>query len=110
VRVLSRALDALRQLGGLPYAPVRRDQYIVSLAIEDGTGRLVSPGIHPEIRRLCRDAAMSINRYPVKDPLAFASSEDEDDEDDDEPVVIEEGFEDDDDDDEQEVEEEPEPA
>ena len=34
-------------------------------------------GIHPEIRRLCRDAARAINRYPVKDPLPFDTDEEE---------------------------------
>jgi hypothetical protein len=38
-----------------------------------------SRGIHPEVRRLCRDAAKAINRYPVKDPLVFASDEDDED-------------------------------
>jgi hypothetical protein len=37
----------------------------------------VSRGIHPEVRRLCRDAAKAINRYPVKDPLVFAGDEDD---------------------------------
>jgi hypothetical protein len=37
----------------------------------------VSPGIHPEVRRLCRDAARAINRYPVKDPLPFDTDDDE---------------------------------
>jgi hypothetical protein len=36
-----------------------------------------SRGIHPEVRRLCRDAAKAINRYPVKDPLVFASDEED---------------------------------
>ena len=60
-RTLSRALDGLRQLGNLPYSPVRK---------MDGIP-LTSPGIHPEVRRLCRDAARFLNRYPVKDPLAL---------------------------------------
>ena len=61
-RTLHRALDALRQFGNLPYAPVR------------ATGQLPqteSFGIHPEIRKLCRSAAAAIDRYPVKDPLPF---------------------------------------
>jgi hypothetical protein len=41
------------------------------------TVETMSRGIHPEVRRLCRDAAKAINRYPVKDPLVFASDEDE---------------------------------
>lgn len=52
---------------------------------------MVSRGIHPEVRRLCRDAARAISRYPVKDPLAFASVGEDDDDDDDE----EEDFDDD---------------
>jgi hypothetical protein len=60
-RILSRALDGLRQLGNLPYSPVRRVEGIP----------LGSTGIHPEVRRLCRDAAKCVNRYPVKDPLAL---------------------------------------
>ena len=40
------ALDALRQLGKLPFIPAR------SL---DGTVRLEASGIHPTIRSLCRD-------------------------------------------------------
>jgi hypothetical protein len=36
-----------------------------------------SHGIHPEVRRLCRDAARAINRYPVKDPLPFDTEETE---------------------------------
>ena len=40
----------------------------------------VSRGIHPQVRRLCRDAARAINRYPVKDPLVFETSDMEDDE------------------------------
>ena len=66
-RTLSRVLDAVRQLGNLPYTPIRRDSHS-----EAG-----SPGIHPEIRRLCREAARAINRYPVKDLLAFEDTGDE---------------------------------
>jgi hypothetical protein len=39
------------------------------------TVKVVSHGIHPEVRRLCRDAARAINRYPVKDPLPFETEE-----------------------------------
>jgi hypothetical protein len=35
----------------------------------------VSPGIHPEIRRLCREAARAMDRFPVKDPLPFDEEE-----------------------------------
>ncbi|KAL3823207.1 hypothetical protein ACHAXA_003486 [Cyclostephanos tholiformis] len=45
VRTLSRALDALRQLGNLPYIPVR------SL---NGNARLEATGIHPKVRSLQR--------------------------------------------------------
>jgi hypothetical protein len=75
-RTLSRALDALRQLGNLPYRPVRRGDYGGD---ESSNGVATSPGIHPEIRRLCREAAKAINRYPVKDTLAFEGSDEEDD-------------------------------
>ena len=71
VRTLGRALDALRQFGNLPFNPVRASDF-------DGkTVKTVSDGIHPEIRRLCRDAARAINRYPVKDPLPFDTEETE---------------------------------
>ena len=69
-RTLSRALDALRQLGNLPYVPVRKGYF-------DGS---VSPGIHPDVRRLCRQSAREINRYPLKDTLAFESGEGEEEE------------------------------
>lgn len=70
VRVLSRVLDAVRQLGNLPFQPVRVDD-------DWGCHKLqsTSPGIHPDIRRLCREAAKALNRYPVKDPLAFDTDE-----------------------------------
>lgn len=76
-RILSRALDALRQLGNLPYTPVRRKSFS-------------SPGIHPDIRNLCRDAARKINRYPVKDPLFVVSDDVDDDE-----IIEEDDFDDD---------------
>jgi hypothetical protein len=72
-RILSRVLDATRQFGNLPFAPLRRSDM-------DGSTSTVateSRGIHPEVRRLCRDAAKAINRYPVKDPLVFAGDEDD---------------------------------
>ena len=68
-RVLHRALDALRQFGNLPFHAVRST---------DGDGvtvRTVSSGIHPDIRRMCRDAADAMDRYPVKDPLPFEEDE-----------------------------------
>jgi hypothetical protein len=69
-----------------------------------------SRGIHPEVRRLCRDAAKAINRYPVKDPLVFASDEEDEafdkeqlddtlDFDDDEEDDVDQTDDDDDDDD-----------
>lgn len=66
VRVLSRALDALRQLGNLPYLPARA---------WDGTVRLEASGIHPTLRSLCREAADEMDRYPVKDMLPFEEDE-----------------------------------
>jgi DSHCT (NUC185) domain len=75
-RILGRVLDAVRQFGNLPFTPVRR---------EDGTDQTatVSRGLDPEIRRLCREASRALNRYPVKDPLAFASADDGEEESDD---------------------------
>jgi DSHCT (NUC185) domain len=75
-RTLSRSLDGLRQLGNLPFRPIRRADYISDAT---SSGSLMPQGIHPEVRRLCRDAAQSINRYPVKDALVFVASDDEDD-------------------------------
>ena len=69
VRTLGRALDTLRQFGNLPFNPVR------AMDVDGKTVKIVSDGIHPEIRRLCRDAARAINRYPVKDPLPFDTDE-----------------------------------
>lgn len=69
-RTLSRALDAVRQLGNLPFRALRKADFY------SATGT-VSRGLHPEIRNLCRDAARAINRYPVKDPLQFAEIEEE---------------------------------
>ena len=66
VRTLHRAIDVLRQLGNLPVNPAR--------AVAD-TRITVSPGIHPEIRRLCREAARAMDRFPVKDPLPFDEEE-----------------------------------
>ncbi|KAL7567549.1 hypothetical protein ACA910_000153 [Epithemia clementina (nom. ined.)] len=73
VRTLSRVLDAVRQLGNLPYEPIRKEGFSVG-------GSRVSPGIHPQIRRLCRQAATAIDRYPLKDPLSFEASVDSDEE------------------------------
>jgi hypothetical protein len=73
-------LDAVRQLGNLPFSAVRKQDLdgIVQIAS-------VARGLDPAIRKLCRDASRAINRYPVKDPFAFgASTEDAQDGDDDE--------------------------
>jgi len=76
-RILSRVLDAVRQLGNLSFSAVRRRDMDGSPSAVD----TVSRGIHPEVRRLCRDAARAINRYPLKDPLAFETGDEEFDED-----------------------------
>jgi len=82
VRLLSRALDALRQLGNLPYVPAR------SL---DGSILLEARGLHPRIRSLCREASTQMDRYPVKDMLPF--EEDDEDEEEDDNDEDEEGVE-----------------
>lgn len=64
-RTLSRVLDAVRQLGNLPFTPIRKD---------DRRGKMPR-GIHPDVRDLCRDAARAINRYPVKDPFSFEADQ-----------------------------------
>jgi len=73
-RTLSRVLDAVRQLGNLPFTPIRKENYDDSAAIAT-----VSPGLDPILRRLAREASRAINRYPVKDPLAFETTEDDED-------------------------------
>jgi len=72
-RNLSRVLDAVRQLGNLPFVPVRRNDLEGVVEIE-----AVSRGVDPQVRRLCREAVKAINRYPVKDPLAFETPDEED--------------------------------
>ena len=74
VRILHRALDALRQIGSLPVNAVR------SMDASAGVVQQESPGIHPDIRRLCRDAATAMDRYPVKDPLPFDDDDEKEDE------------------------------
>lgn len=69
-RTLSRVLDALRQFGNLPFMPIRKSDV-------DGSLSQISRGLHPDVRNLCRDAARAINRYPVKDPLTFATHEED---------------------------------
>jgi len=76
VRTLSRCLDALKQLGNVPYIPARGF---------DGDGvtiRTEASGLHPRIRALCRDAAAEMDRYPVKDIMPFEEDTEEDTEDD----------------------------
>ena len=65
-RTLSRVLDAVRQLGNLPFTPIRKGD----MEISSGVPR-PSRGIHPDVRRLCREAVIAINRYPLKDPFSF---------------------------------------
>ena len=92
VRTLSRALDALRQLGNLPYIPARA---------LNGRARLEASGIHPTVRSLCRDAANAMDRYPVKDMLPFDEDElesndeveEEEEEEEEEKYEAEEGIE-----------------
>uniref|UniRef100_A0A6U3RH20 ATP-dependent RNA helicase Ski2/MTR4 C-terminal domain-containing protein n=1 Tax=Ditylum brightwellii TaxID=49249 RepID=A0A6U3RH20_9STRA len=72
IRTLNRALDALRQLGNLPYVPIRGTD------LDGVTVHETSRGIHPIIRKMCREAAIAMDRYPVKDPLLFDSEEGED--------------------------------
>lgn len=69
IRALNRALDAVRQLGNLPINPARS----MGNAVQKGT-----PGIHPDIRRLCKEAASAMDRYPVKDDLPFLDDEESD--------------------------------
>lgn len=64
-RTLSRVLDAVRQMANLPFQPVRN---------------IPMAGLHADLRHACRKAAREMNRYPVKDPLAFVSNGSEDDE------------------------------
>ena len=90
-RVLHRAMDALRQFGSLPFNVVR--------SWDAASSKVSSSGVHPDIRRLCRDAATAMNRYPLKDPLPL----DEEDAIDDSEVVDEfdlSDYEEDDDEDE----------
>jgi len=76
VRTLSRCLDALKQLGNVPYIPARGfDGDGVTIRTEAG-------GLHPRIRALCRDAAAEMDRYPVKDIMPFEEDTEEDTEDD----------------------------
>lgn len=68
----------MRQFGGLPFSPIRRLDFEKQTQTET-----VSRGLDQEVRRLCREATRAINRYPLKDPFSFATSEDDDQDDDD---------------------------
>lgn len=71
-RIIGRAMDAVRQIGSLKFNPLRKDDL--------GPEAVANPfarGIHPDIRRLCREAARTMNRYPVKDPLPFEAEEED---------------------------------
>lgn len=76
-RIIGRATDAVRQLGALKFNPIRKND------LNPVAGGVVDPltrGIHPDVRRLCREAVVQMNRYPVKDPLPFDTKDtDEDD-------------------------------
>lgn len=61
-RIIIRAYIAVRQLGQLKFHATRKDGFAADP---------LSSGLHPEIRKKCREAAKSMNRYPVKDPLPF---------------------------------------
>jgi len=80
IRALNRALDALRQLGNLPINPARSMGDFVHKE---------TPGIHPDIRRLCKEAVREMDRYPVKDHLPFLDDDDDDDEDDNDDSGVE---------------------
>ena len=86
VRILSRAMDATRQLGNLKYNPLRKDD------LQNNQVDPLSRGIHPQVRRLCREAAKAMNRYPVKDQLF--QEDDEDSDEDQDPIQEDEMFED----------------
>jgi hypothetical protein len=65
-------MDAVRQIGSLKYNPLRKAD-LQGEPVANPFAR----GIHPDIRRLCRDAARAMNRYPVKDPLPFEAEEED---------------------------------
>lgn len=73
VRTLHRALDALRQIGNLSINAAR--------SLDSDTVQMEAPGLHPDIRRICRDAANAMDRYPVKDPLPFDEIDENDESD-----------------------------
>jgi DSHCT (NUC185) domain len=90
VRLLSRVLDALRQLGNLPYRPIRRNDYNIDDSIEHNNDKNIrfmsrrSCGIHPDIIQLSRLASKSMDRYPVKDSFMLEVYNNNDDDDDNE--------------------------
>ena len=89
-RIIGRAMDAVRQFGSLKFNPLRKGDSPSGKTVVDPFSR----GIHPELRRRCREAAKAMNRYPVKDPLPFEADEedmfeDEGNENDDGDVTIE---------------------
>ena len=67
IRILNRVMDGLRQIGSLPYHPVR----------DIGRDMQHSVGIHPDIIYTCRKAARGMDRYPLKDTLLFQQDENE---------------------------------
>lgn len=67
-RIIGRATDAVRQFGSLKFHPIRKKDFSNK---NSATVDPFSSGLHPEIRRLCREAVKDMNRYPVKDPLPF---------------------------------------
>ena len=89
-RIIGRAMDAVRQFGSLKFNPLRKGDSPSGETVVDPFSR----GIHPELRRRCREAAKAMNRYPVKDPLPFEADEedmfeDEGNENNDDDVTIE---------------------
>jgi hypothetical protein len=94
-RVIGRAMDAVRQLGSLKFNPLRKSDVDDDVVVDP-----FARGIHPDIRRLCREAGKAMNRYPVKDTLPFeAEEEDMFDEDEDADDEIDEEVDDEIDDD-----------
>lgn len=63
-RTLSRVLDALRQLGKLPFSPKRVDSYSCR-------------GLDAQLKKRCREASQAISRYPVKDSFMLDGEEEE---------------------------------
>lgn len=72
IRIIARAMDGLRQFGSLPFRPLRKGD-VAERAVVDP----LKNGIHPDVRRLCREAARKMNRYPVKDQLPVEAEEED---------------------------------